>query len=334
MADELYRRLSCGQCQIWFLQLAGPGAVAKRCVTCRADKSIYRKTTLVAGARRCITCAKAFDARPNQKHCSVGCRTGIKATRAEQVAAGKRAVCEHCSVRFKPKRGGANKKDGYRARWCSMECRSAAAAAREKKPRSPRPEFSVYFASHCQECGGAGRSHWRFCSACVLARAAASTERMIQARRALNEALHRAAARDFACPDCGVRFCRVFGKHISVCPDCIKERRRSERSARKALIRAVTVEQVNHRKVFERDGWRCYLCGCDTPRRLRGTYEPNAPEVEHVIPLAKDGPHSYANTRCSCRACNQDKGDDLLADYLARRARGETTRSPHSLISV
>lgn len=50
------------------------------------------------------------------------------------------------------------------------------------------------------------------------------------------------------------------------------------------------------------------LCGCGTPKRLRGSYEPSAPELDHVVPLAMGGTHTWGNVKCSCRRCNGAKG--------------------------
>ncbi|QDP57374.1 MAG: putative HNH endonuclease [Prokaryotic dsDNA virus sp.] len=54
------------------------------------------------------------------------------------------------------------------------------------------------------------------------------------------------------------------------------------------------------------------MCGCKTPEAKRGTYAANAPELDHIIPLAKGGAHSKANTACSCRRCNIAKSDKVL----------------------
>lgn len=322
MADELYRRLSCGQCKSGFLQLMRAGRPAKSCITCRAPKS-----TLQAGPRTCVTCAKSFDAKPNQKHCSARCRWGVKATRAERTEASKSAVCEFCSTKFAPRLSGTNKKAGYPRRWCSQDCRKGALSVVRQQKVVP-PKFSAYYAAHCQECGVAGglRRPWKVCPACSRAKAWLAN---VESRAAL----HRAAAKETTCPDCGIRYCRVFGHPgpMPVCPDCAVERAkmhaRTQRGVRRARLRSVLVDRVDPSKVFKTDGWRCYLCGCYTPKSLRGTIEPNAPELEHVIPLSKGGEHSYANTRCSCRSCNQDKSDDLLADYLARRSYEITEES-------
>ena len=53
----------------------------------------------------------------------------------------------------------------------------------------------------------------------------------------------------------------------------------------------------------------CNTCGGHTPKELRGTYELNAPEIDHIIPLSKGGEHTYANVQLLCRRCNLNKSD-------------------------
>lgn len=91
------------------------------------------------------------------------------------------------------------------------------------------------------------------------------------------------------------------------------ERKGVAQRARRMTIRrhrqiAATIETFDPFEVFDRDGWCCHLCGCKTPKRLRGTYEDNAPELDHLEPLATGGEHSRRNTACSCRKCNNMKG--------------------------
>lgn len=74
-------------------------------------------------------------------------------------------------------------------------------------------------------------------------------------------------------------------------------------------MKAAHVEAVNPTVVFERDGWRCRNCRCKTPQALRGTYKSNAPELDHIVPLARGGEHSYRNTQLLCRKCNGEKAD-------------------------
>lgn len=37
-----------------------------------------------------------------------------------------------------------------------------------------------------------------------------------------------------------------------------------------------------------------------------------APELDHIIPLAKGGPHTKANTARACRGCSLAKGDSFI----------------------
>jgi 5-methylcytosine-specific restriction endonuclease McrA len=43
----------------------------------------------------------------------------------------------------------------------------------------------------------------------------------------------------------------------------------------------------------------CYWCGERVPKKKR--------QVDHIIPLSKDGPHAVENLCCSCKRCNQMK---------------------------
>jgi 5-methylcytosine-specific restriction endonuclease McrA len=84
---------------------------------------------------------------------------------------------------------------------------------------------------------------------------------------------------------------------------------RAREHARRRAIRSVTIETVDPLLVFERDGWVCQICRIITPRGMRGTHDPRAPELDHIVPLAAGGEHSYRNTQCACRDCNGKKGD-------------------------
>ena len=112
-------------------------------------------------------------------------------------------------------------------------------------------------------------------------------------------------------------FCLLYGfkgriKHCS--KECRAEDRRlasiAHANRRYALKKgAAFVEKIDRVKVFERDKWRCYLCGLATPRKLLGTYDPKAPTLDHVISLAKGGWETYSNLRCAHRLCNMRKQD-------------------------
>jgi len=103
----------------------------------------------------------------------------------------------------------------------------------------------------------------------------------------------------------------------SDCRDvAIAAQQRIGKAKRQARLVAATIEDVDPYVVFARDKWRCCLCGIKTPRAKRGTYDGDAPELDHIIPLAKKGEHSYRNTQCACRGCNIKKSDTPLGQLL------------------
>lgn len=88
-----------------------------------------------------------------------------------------------------------------------------------------------------------------------------------------------------------------------------RARKRIEKALRRALTRTEIAERIDPKEVFAQDGWKCYLCGIDTPVSHIGTNHPEAPTLDHVVPLARGGHHVWSNVRCACRSCNSLKSD-------------------------
>lgn len=133
------------------------------------------------------------------------------------------------------------------------------------------------------------------------------------------EAAYKASGPVVVCVVCAVRFCNLFGRqsHRETCStQCSRELARRCRwrknAKRRALIKGAKAERVDVFAVFERDGWRCHLCGGLTIKAKRGSHHPKAPELDHVVPLSKGGEHSYRNTACAHRACNIAKSDRIV----------------------
>ncbi len=70
-------------------------------------------------------------------------------------------------------------------------------------------------------------------------------------------------------------------------------------------------------EVIERDNGICYICGCETSRDDHHyrhgwfTIGDSYPTIDHVIPLAKGGTHTWDNVRLACRRCNSEKRDTV-----------------------
>ena len=81
-----------------------------------------------------------------------------------------------------------------------------------------------------------------------------------------------------------------------------------ERAAGEAKRRAqkaeTSVGDVDYQAILSRDGWVCHICG--------GQVAPETLSFDHVIPLAKRGPHTESNIKVAHRSCNSGKKDRLM----------------------
>jgi hypothetical protein len=102
----------------------------------------------------------------------------------------------------------------------------------------------------------------------------------------------------------------AFGFTDDPLTDSYKKRhkRRPSGPRGRAVAANAEYEPISKIAVFERDKWRCQNCGRETPRSSMGSKEPNAPELDHWIPLALGGHHIWENVCCLCRRCNHKKG--------------------------
>lgn len=65
-------------------------------------------------------------------------------------------------------------------------------------------------------------------------------------------------------------------------------------------------ERIIPADVFERDGWRCGICGRTVNLDLAWPH-PKSASLDHVVPLSKGGTHTLANVQCSHLDCNTAK---------------------------
>lgn len=120
--------------------------------------------------------------------------------------------------------------------------------------------------------------------------------------------------------------CRVCGEpflspHTDVtcsesCRDAWrKDGRRRGKQVRRARKMKAFVSPVYPLKVYERDGYTCWLCG-DPIAMDEKVPHPMAPTIDHVIPLAKGGEHSPRNVRAAHFLCNCSKSDSLVESQI------------------
>ena len=80
-----------------------------------------------------------------------------------------------------------------------------------------------------------------------------------------------------------------------------------------------SMKQNDKHLIFERDGYRCYICGQEVQQRRRSGQVnrkllPKA-TLDHVIPKSKGGPNTPENLKTCCPKCNEEKGDKIMNDY-------------------
>ena len=85
---------------------------------------------------------------------------------------------------------------------------------------------------------------------------------------------------------------------------------------RRAAMRGRPTETINLKRVYERDGWRCGICGKKVNRRLKYPH-PRSASLDHIVPISQGGGHVYTNVQCSHLGCNLKKkaagsGEQLL----------------------
>ncbi len=76
-------------------------------------------------------------------------------------------------------------------------------------------------------------------------------------------------------------------------------------AARRASRAAVHIEDVDRSIVWDRDSGICHVCN--------QAADPADWHLDHIMPIAKGGEHSYANTAVSHPRCNLSKGARLLS---------------------
>jgi hypothetical protein len=271
--------------------------------------------------RSCICGAPIVGSYPNRLYCSARCRNRQKERRDHGTIGRYSGIeCEQCRGVFDAEvRPG---RPPRRCPGCSASC-------------------SIRYWS-CQDCGLLGvapaSDHRRVrCSAC--ARHARNGTRLktrrVRCKGCAREFVHRASgrAKRFCSPDClaacrnlewprptessvpwaSCLFCRRWfsaRRGRFTCPQraCVRRRERSKRvvldAKRRLSVRAG--EDFSRQEIFERDRWRCGLCG----KRVREDLDwpkHGAPSIDHVIPLSRGGEHTRQNVQLAHLGCNWSK---------------------------
>ena len=236
--------------------------------------------------KECLSCNKEFESKiKNKKYCTEKCRKKAESTRYKPKP--KEKECISCKAKYLTFHS--------EQKYCSRECGYTSRLRTKPPVHRPHPfkdEIEVY-------------RRWGKLTT-RLNKANSIREKRLAREHKLSVMLE--------CRECDTAFNPRTSRQVFCSFKCSKKNdKRIQRSKRRAKIRDAQVEAVNPTLVFDRDGWKCQLCGCSTPKKYRGTYKDKAPELDHVIPLALGGEHSYDNAQCLCRLCNRTKGSDDIS---------------------
>ena len=113
------------------------------------------------------------------------------------------------------------------------------------------------------------------------------------------------------CKWCGKSFIVKYGdRRRSYCsPTCQKRSERySDGNIRRInIVEHLPVERFKAIEIYERDGWRCGICGKRVNEKLKAPHR-MSPSLDHIIPISKGGMHERKNVRLAHYGCNSKKG--------------------------
>jgi len=273
----------------------------------------------------CPVCGKAFmPHRKTQMYCSKKC---ADEQRHQESSARRTRTCEVCGKEFvMPHPSGKARRGEIRAgMFCSNKCRGKWQAKQANGCVSPEDPFKKKYGfkegaccrlyirrcPHCGELFARGKKR-KFCSdECGRNYWLPGGVGYEEELKRMREEYEPKPKTKQTCKQCGNSF--MGHTTESYCSDiCRRKAKQGRKAKRRAEKAGVYYEPVDPLKVFKRDGWRCQLCGKKLKPKHRGTYRDDAPELEHIIPWAQGGEHSYRNTQLACRKCNEEKGSEEM----------------------
>lgn len=98
-------------------------------------------------------------------------------------------------------------------------------------------------------------------------------------------------------------------------PALYREHGNRSSANRRARLAGARVESVRPSEIFDRDGYRCHLCGVEVLRRDAS--------LDHLVPIVRGGAHARWNVATAHRRCNQRRGTRQL---FASETREEAER--------
>jgi hypothetical protein len=135
------------------------------------------------------------------------------------------------------------------------------------------------------------------------------------------------------CPGCGLET-RLNHGYCEVTVNCSHTHQsRIARGIGRAIDSGCFYVWFDPILIFQLSEWHCYICRQATPRSLLGTRDAASPQLDHVTPLCRGGPHTPENVECICARCNRTKNDRTLEKMglsVSRLPRGAVAAIPRT----
>lgn len=118
--------------------------------------------------------------------------------------------------------------------------------------------------------------------------------------------------RCITCDECGTNYWTRQSNTKYCSRPCSRRAQKARRRAVKAGVERVAYSRV---AIFERDRWKCQLCGDPVKRNAKVPHD-MAPTIDHIVPLFEGGADTPSNVQLAHFICNSVKGTGSAGSQL------------------
>jgi 5-methylcytosine-specific restriction endonuclease McrA len=103
---------------------------------------------------------------------------------------------------------------------------------------------------------------------------------------------------------------RKWKRDESLCNRCrfIKKARQKNVATARRQSAEKAGDKIAWRELGERDGWQCHICNRKVQKRAGTAKQPKGATVDHIVPVAHGGSHTWDNVALAHRVCNTSRG--------------------------
>jgi len=275
---------------------------------------------------QCRGCGKEFTPiDPRQTDCKKGCGRSKRERQTNEWMLANRPnlPTEPCLNCGKPVAQYRNRRHDGGLRHCSRRCAAERLGLHEALIEANRKQMLAAtwppldtagprcrLPKGCIDCGTGLR----------LGRCQAHANQMFSLRQQLRTRFVWLLPR--TCPQCSKVF-KGWGQVKTLCDDCRHENFRAQRkwaNIKRKHRMTQGSSSISPARLYELNDRMCALCHrvTDHPRVWKNwtnmkRWMPNAPTVDHIIPLAKGGTHTWDNVQLAHWSCNSQKSDMIVA---------------------